>query len=73
MKDSTGRLETYSVHDFLEGADIRLGLDSRVEYVGCTKNPHTRPTNGSHTGLSDVLHQIAEKKETHLYILIFLK
>lgn len=72
MKDSMGRLETYSVHDFLEGADIRLGLDSRVEYVGCTKNPHTRPTNGSHTGLSDVLHQIAEeKRDSFIYFNIF--
>lgn len=62
LKDSTGYRFTYSIHDFLEILDISLGIDSRVEYVGYTKNPESRPTNGSHTGLSDVLYQIAEEK-----------
>ena len=66
LKDATGYLVTYSVHDFLEQTHTSLGLDSRVEYVGFTKNPHTRPTNGSHTGLSDVLHQLAEEKRDSL-------
>ena len=72
MEDASGGLTTYSVHDFLEHLNIRLGLDSRVEYVGCTKNPHTRPTNGAHTGLSFVQHQIAEeKRDTLVYFNLF--
>ncbi|WP_343463591.1 hypothetical protein [Pantoea sp.] len=66
LKDASGDLFTYSIHDFLEQTNTSLGLDSRVEYVGFTKNPHTRPTNGSHTGLSDVLHQLAEEKRDSL-------
>ncbi len=72
MMDASGVLTTYSVHDFLEYLNIKLGLDSRVEYVGCTKNPHTRPTNGAHTGLSDVQHQIAEeKRDALIYFNVF--
>ncbi|WP_341666155.1 hypothetical protein [Vibrio sp.] len=72
LKDVDGHLTTYSVHDFLEQSGINLGIDSRVEYVGYTKNPHTRPTNGSHTGLSDVLYQIAEeKRDSLIYFNVF--
>ncbi|MGY0074591.1 hypothetical protein [Vibrio proteolyticus] len=72
FKDSTGYLTTYPIHDFLEQSEINLGIASRVEYVGYTKNPHTRPTNGSHTGLSDVLYQIAEeKRDSLIYFNVF--
>ena len=72
FKDVDGHLITYTVHDFLEQSEIILGIDSRVEYVGYTKNPHTRPTNGSHTGLSDVLYQIAEeKRDSFIYFNVF--
>ncbi|MCG7497814.1 hypothetical protein MHO82_13165 [Vibrio sp. Of7-15] len=72
IKDSTGHLTTYPIHDFLEQTNIPLGIDSRVEYVGYTKNPHTRPTNGSHTGLSDVLYKIAEeKRDSLIYFNVF--
>lgn len=59
--DERGDMYSMSVHDCLERAHIKLGLDSRVEYVGYTKNPDTRPTNGAHTGLSDALHRLAEE------------
>ncbi|QJY36181.1 hypothetical protein HOO69_05945 [Vibrio europaeus] len=70
--DETGYRTTYCIHDFLEESMINLGIDSRVEYVGYTKKPHTRPTNGSHTGLSDVLYQIAEeKRDSLIYFNVF--
>ncbi len=70
--DSRGDITTASIHDFLEEANISLGIDSKVEYVGYTKNPHTRPTNGAHTGLSDVLYKIAdENRDSLIYFNVF--
>lgn len=72
LKNNQGLLTTISIHDFLEDAKISLGLDSRVEYVGYTKNPHSRPTNGSHTGLSDVLYKVShEKRDSLIYFNVF--
>ncbi|GHX14117.1 TPA: hypothetical protein I6187_003534 [Vibrio cholerae] len=72
FKDPSGYLSTYPIHDFLEMSKINLGIYSKVEYVGYTKNPHTRPTNGAHTGLSDVLYKIAEeKRDTIIYFNVF--
>ncbi len=62
---------TYSVHDFLKDAQIDLGISSNVEYVGYTKNPHTRPTNGAHTGLSDVLYRTNDRFDTLIYFNLF--
>ncbi|SEC92086.1 hypothetical protein FIV41_18045 [Pseudomonas marginalis] len=72
IADSEGDLVTSSIHDFLEEANIALGLDSKVEYVGYTKNPHTRPTNGAHTGLSDALYKVAdENRDSLIYFNLF--
>lgn len=72
MTDTRGDLVTASIHDFLEQSGINLGLYSNVEYVGYTKNPHTRPTNSSHTGLSDVLYKVSnESFDTFIYFNIF--
>jgi len=72
ITDSRGDLTTASIHDFLEDTNISLGIDSKVEYVGYTKNPHTRPTNGAHTGLSDVLYKIAdENRDSLIYFNVF--
>jgi len=72
ITDSRGDITTASIHDFLEEANISLGIDSKVEYVGYTKNPHTRPTNGAHTGLSDVLYKIAdENRDSLIYFNVF--
>ncbi|WP_343740308.1 hypothetical protein [Delftia tsuruhatensis] len=72
ITDSNGDLTTSSVHDFLDGSNINLGISSNVEYVGYTKNPHTRPTNGSHTGLSDTLYKVSnEDCDTLIYFNIF--
>nr|CDQ35142.1 hypothetical protein BN993_04610 [Virgibacillus halodenitrificans] len=72
ITDSRGDLTTSSIHDFLEAANIFLGIDSKVEYVGYTKNPHTRPTNGAHTGLSDVLYKISDENyDSLIYFNVF--
>jgi len=72
LTDSHGDLTTASIHDFLERADINLGISSNVEYVGFTENPHKRPTNGSHTGLSDTLYKVSnEHCDTFIYFNIF--
>lgn len=51
---------TYPVHEFLESFKANLGISSKVEYVGYTKNPDTRPLKG-HDGLVSVLHNIDTK------------
>lgn len=72
IEDPRGNLTTASIHDFLESSEIQLGIFSKVEYVGYTKNPHTRPTNGSHTGLSDVLYKISnDNLDALIYFNIF--
>jgi len=72
VTDSRGDLFTASIHDFLEHLNINLGLYSNVEYVGYTKNPHTRPTNSSHAGLSDVLYKVSnEDFDTLIYFNVF--
>ena len=68
---SNQRMVTYSIHDFLEKYNINLGITSRIEYVGCTKNPHTRPTNGSHTGLNDILYNNIDTRDILIYFNTF--
>jgi hypothetical protein len=48
-----------SIHDFLLTFEVNLGIFSKVEYVGYTKNPENRPTNGAHSGLSNILHNVS--------------
>lgn len=55
------KIVTRPVHDFLIDVSANLGFDTQVHYVGYTKNPETRPTNGAHTGLSDVLSRVCPK------------
>lgn len=51
---------TYPIHEFLESFKATLGISSKVEYVGYTINPDTRPLKG-HDGLIGVLHNIDTK------------
>lgn len=61
-----------SVHDFLLNFDINLGLPTEIHYVGITKNPHTRPTNGAHAGFNDVLYEMdTENEDVFLFFNIF--
>lgn len=72
ITDVGGQLITASVHDFLADTSTSLGFDSRVEYVGYTKNPELRPTNGGHTGLSDTLHRLADDgRDSFIYFNLF--
>ncbi|MTC51221.1 hypothetical protein GKR59_16495 [Providencia alcalifaciens] len=72
IKFLNGNSCTMTIHDFLEATNINLGIDSKVEYVGFTKNPDTRPTNGAHSGLNDVIYNVIdEKKDSFIYFNIF--
>lgn len=53
----SGNKKTMHIHKFIEDAKIFLGHSNKVEYVGYTKNPSSRPTNGSHTGLIAILYK----------------
>jgi len=52
-----------SVHDFLLEHGVDLGIDTRVRYVGLTKNPETRPLLRKHDGLRRVLKRIGEDQD----------
>lgn len=72
LTDSNGNLTTLSIHDLLESSRYSFGISSKVEYVGSTKNPHIRPINGSHTGLSDALYKLSnEDFDFMIYFNIF--
>jgi hypothetical protein len=72
IKSSDDEALTMSIHDFLEYSKVNLKINSQVEYVGLTKNPDKRPTNGAHTGLNDVLYSVLEgKKDTFVYFNVF--
>ncbi|WP_417442622.1 hypothetical protein [Idiomarina abyssalis] len=72
IHDLQGNKESYPIHNFLEKVGIDIGFPTKVEYVGYTMNPHTRPTNGAHTGLSDVLYKTAnDDVDILLYFNIF--
>ncbi|MFJ2492395.1 hypothetical protein ACIOV9_12730 [Pseudomonas iridis] len=58
IQDESENKATYSIHDFLSNGCVNLGFSSKVEYVGYTKNPDSRPTNGSHSGLSEILYKV---------------
>lgn len=56
--DSAGNGSTLSVHDFLMNFDINIGQSTTVHYVGYTKSPDTRPTNGNHGGLGETIYKM---------------
>jgi hypothetical protein len=62
---------TMSVHDFLMAANTEVGLSTQVHYVGYTKNPETRPTNGAHSGLNEVLYRISNR-ENDIFVIFNL-
>lgn len=71
-KNAKGDAYIQSIHDFLDNPNISMSLESRVEYVGYTKNPQSRPTNGSHTGLSDMLHRLVDNgRDSFIYFNLF--
>jgi len=58
FKHGSGNTVTYAVHDFLSHTNHDLKISSEVHYVGYTKNPNSRPINGSHSGLNDILYSV---------------
>lgn len=59
IHDFDDNQHVFSVHDFLREFHINLDLSSEVHYVGYTKNPDSRPTNGAHAGLTETLCNIS--------------
>lgn len=59
---------TFTIHEFIDSSNIDFGIPNKVEYVGYTRNPEIRPTNGSHTGLSDTLYKVSTD-ENDIFIL----
>ncbi|MBL0458624.1 hypothetical protein JD499_15685 [Aeromonas enteropelogenes] len=55
IHDAGDNQHVFFVHDFLQTFNINLNFTSDVHYVGYTKNPESRPTNGSHAGLTETL------------------
>ncbi len=76
--DSTGRFISftnssedkisYSIHDFLHHCGINLGIESVVQYVGYTKNPNSRPLDGKHGGLSEVLYNVSNEENDFIFV-----
>jgi hypothetical protein len=63
---------TYSIHDLLRTLDLNFDFDTQVHYIGYTKNPDTRPINGAHAGLSEVLYKVSnEDSDIFIYFNLF--
>lgn len=58
--DANGNRQSFPIHDFFAACDVSLGFTSEIHYVGFTKNPHKRPIDGSHAGLSEVLYKLSD-------------
>jgi hypothetical protein len=70
---STGKKLIFSIHDFLLEFGVNLGIDTVVQYVGYTKNPNSRPLNGVHGGLSDVLYKVSNEDNDILFFFNLFK
>lgn len=61
-----GNIETFPIHEFLDICKYNLGISNKVEYVGYTNEPSRRPTNGSHSGLRDILYKVSNEDNDFL-------
>lgn len=68
ITDMYGNLTTMTIHDFLMVSGIDIGISTVVQYVGYTKNPDTRPTNGVHGGLNEVIYKLSNE-ENDIFIM----
>ncbi|MGB0835446.1 MAG: hypothetical protein ACPGR2_13080 [Psychrobium sp.] len=59
------------IHDFLNNHNIDLGINTEVHYIGLTKNPESRPIDGSHKGLNKLLYKIAMDGSTEDVFIFF--
>lgn len=71
ITDKYGNSITMTVHDFLMASNIDVGYPTLVQYVGYTKNPDIRPTNGVHGGLSEVIYKLSNE-ENDIFIIFNL-
>ncbi|HFN0789204.1 TPA: hypothetical protein ACHB2C_003330 [Klebsiella variicola subsp. variicola] len=61
-----------SIHDFLKDNYINLGISTEIHYVGYTRNPHKRPIDFIHRGLSRMLYNVSnEDNDFFVYFSIF--
>jgi len=63
----------FSVHDFLLEYDVNLGIETVVQYVGYTKNPNSRPLNGVHGGLNEILYKVSNDDNDILFFFNLFK
>jgi hypothetical protein len=61
LTDKSGNKTTASVHDFLSASGIDIGYPTKVQYIGYTKNPDSRPTDGAHAGLNEILYRVSNE------------
>jgi hypothetical protein len=57
--DSTGI--SCKIHDFLLFAETKLGIGTKIHYVGQRNHPQPRVGDGNHRGLADTLTHAAEQ------------
>jgi hypothetical protein len=63
---------TYSIHDFLRIQQINFGLETKIHYVGITKNPESRPLSRQHRGVADTLYSVSnEENDFFLFVNLF--
>lgn len=58
IEHEDGNSLVISVHDFVKGNYIDLGIHTEVHYVGYTRHPHRRPVDFIHRGLSKMLYSV---------------
>lgn len=64
--------QMFSVHDFLQTFDIRMGIATQVHYVGITKDPADRPLSREHRGITDTLYNVSnEENDFFVFINLF--
>jgi hypothetical protein len=55
------------IHEFISYSGIELGFNTKIFYVGYTKNPWKRPIDGVHRGLSETLYRVS-KEDSDIFI-----
>ncbi|EJK99244.1 Hypothetical protein PflQ2_0579 [Pseudomonas fluorescens Q2-87] len=61
-----------SVHEFLMGENINIGIDTEILYVGSTDAPATRPLKRDHRGYSDSLYDTpTDERDIFVYYNLF--
>jgi len=59
---------TISVYDLLYLSGYKFKYDNEIFYIGCTKNPDSRPFSAAHAGLAEVLYNEYNRKRHDIFI-----